>query len=64
MSLSRMSNDEFHEAVVRGCESLHRQGLLTDQEMAEQREWWARGGHLDRDDECTVTLVADDELER
>jgi hypothetical protein len=64
MSLSSMSNDEFHEAAVRGCESMHRRGLLTDQETADQRAWWASGGHLDRDDDCTVTLVATNDREQ
>lgn len=57
MGWRKMSNDEFHEAAVRGCERLHRQGKLTDEEMADQRAWWARGGHLDDEDGESTTWI-------
>lgn len=34
---------EFELAGMRGCEKLHKQGVLTDEEIIEQRAWFAAG---------------------
>lgn len=57
MGWRKMSNDEFHEAAVKGLRAMHKRGEVSDDDMADQERWWARGGHLDGEDGETTTWI-------
>lgn len=53
----KIDNDDFHESAVRGLRAMHAEGRLSDEEMADQESWWARGGHKDGDGETSTWIV-------